>query len=100
MQVQSGLGSYFLLSLGCEGGSCAGCGFPGMRLASAGVWDGRSLQEGGREGFDNMYLVFPFLFFSSQKASSDDKLNKVRRQLKDWQGWLGGKFSTGQDVLT
>lgn len=67
---------------------------PCMRPGSAGVWDRRSLQKGGREGFDKLYLFFFFSLFPHKKLPSDDKLNKVGRQLKDWQGWLWGKFSS------
>lgn len=36
---------------------------PCMRPGSAGVWGRRSLQEGGREGFDKLYLFVSILIF-------------------------------------
>lgn len=34
-----------------------------MRPGNAGVWGRRSLQEGGREGFDKLHLFFSILIF-------------------------------------
>ena len=74
--------------MGCEGGLCAASQLsPCMRPGSAGVWDRRPLGEGGKEGFDKLYLFFSFFFFHT-KLPSDDKLSNVGRQHKDWQGWL------------
>lgn len=39
---------------------------PRMRPGSAGVWGGRSLQEGGREGFEKLYLFFCILIFCTK----------------------------------
>lgn len=64
---------------------------PHMRPGSAGVSDRRSLVECRKEGFDKLYLVFFVSLFLS-----DDKLSRVGKQLKDWQGWPWGNFPLGR----
>lgn len=73
VRVQSGLRSYVISTPGCDCGLCAVYDFPGKPMyetGSAGVWDRRSLCEGGRDGFDKLHLFFFFIFsFSLQIAS-------------------------------
>lgn len=97
MRVQSALGSYFLPSLGCEGRSCTGCDFPGVRPASAGSGIEGPYGKVEGEGLTTRIWFFLFSFFPHEKLPLMTSLSKIGRQLKDWQG---GKFSTDQDVLT
>lgn len=67
--LQSGLSSYLSSTVGvweAQVLDMTSLESPRMRLGSAGVWGRRSLQEGGREGFDKLYLVFSILIFCTK----------------------------------
>lgn len=91
VRVQSGLRSYVISTPGCECGLCAVYDFPGKPVyetGSAGVWDRRSLCEGGRDGFDksHLWVFFNFLFF---RANSFLLMISLAR--------LGDGLKTGRD---
>lgn len=99
VRVQSDLSSYLLSAMGCEGGLCAGYDFPGKPMYEtwgAGVWDRKSLQEGGREGFDKLYLFFSFLFFRIKSFLLMISLARLGGSLKTGGGGSGENFPLGR----